>query len=77
VDGGGADVPVYEDEVTALRAMLSAARPGDVVAITALAQRPEVFAMLDREGATRPTPARVRQLVRRARARPTVRRRAG
>jgi UDP-N-acetylmuramyl tripeptide synthase len=76
VDGGAADAPVYEDEVTALRAMLSAARPGDVVAITALAQRPEVFALLDREGATRPTPARVRQLVRRARAGATARRRA-
>ena len=68
VDGGAPEAPVYEDEVAALRAMLSASRPGDVVAITALGQRPEIFAMLEQEGATRPTPARVRQLVRRARA---------
>jgi hypothetical protein len=76
---------VYHDEVAALSAMLSASRPGDVVAVTALGQRPEIFAMLDAEGATRPTPARVRQLVRRAKPRgsaakgagATARRRAG
>jgi cyanophycin synthetase len=83
VDGGAPEAPVYEDEVTALRAMLSSSRPGDVVAITALGQRPEIFAMLESEGATRPTPARVRQLVRRAKKKvgagkgATARRRAG
>ena len=51
--------------------------PGDVVAVTALGQRPEIFAMLDAEGATRPTPARVRQLVRRARPRGTAAKGAG
>jgi cyanophycin synthetase len=67
VDGGAPEAPVYEDEVTSVRAMLSASRPGDVVAVTALGQRPEIFAMLEQQGATQPTPARVRQLVRRAR----------
>jgi cyanophycin synthetase len=89
VDGGAGEAPVHEDEVTALRSMLSQARPGDVVAITALGQRPEIFEMLERAGATQPSPARVRQLVRRARGaggrgtrrsnspRATARRRAG
>jgi cyanophycin synthetase len=67
VDGGAPEAPVYEDEVAALPAMLAESRPGDVVAITALGQRPELFALLDEAGATGPTPARVRQLVRRAR----------
>jgi cyanophycin synthetase len=67
VDGGAGEAPVHEDEVTAMRSMLSQARPGDVVAITALGQRPEIFAMLEQAGATQPSPARVRQLVRRAR----------
>ena len=57
--------PVYQDEVTRCEPMLRRSSPGDVVAITALAQRPEVFALLDDEGATQPSPARVRQLVRR------------
>jgi len=68
VDGGATDVPVYPDEVTALRAMLTASRRGDVLAVTALSQRPEIFAVLDDLGATRPTPAEVRRLVRRARS---------
>jgi cyanophycin synthetase len=76
VDGGAEEAPVYPDEVTALREMLSASQPGDVVAVTALGQRPEIFEMLDTSGATRPTPARVRQLVRRAH-RPTGRRARG
>jgi cyanophycin synthetase len=67
VDGGAPEAPVYEDEVAALRAMLAGSKPGDIVAITALGQRREIFGMLDAAGATRPTPSRVRQLVRRAR----------
>jgi cyanophycin synthetase len=77
VDGGAGEAPVYPDEVTALRSMLIDARPGDVVAITALAQRPEIFDLLDGEGATRPTPGRVRQLVRQARRPPKDQRRSG
>ncbi len=66
-DAGMEDVPVFEDELSALKAMLAEARRGDVVAVTALAQRPEIFAYLDQTGAKRLGPGRVRQLVRRAR----------
>jgi cyanophycin synthetase len=69
VDGGAADVPVYEDPLTGLRETLKASQPGDVVAVTALIQRQEIFTLLDQLGATRVGPKRVRQLVRRARAR--------
>src|SRR5262249_43256020 len=69
VDGGKdpADVPDFPDEGDALRWMLERSKPNDVVAITALGQRQEVFALLERRGATSVGPARVRQLVRRAR----------
>jgi len=48
--------------------MVREARPRDVVAVTALGMRPEIFAWLERSGATRMTPARVKRLVRAARA---------
>jgi cyanophycin synthetase len=67
-DGGATDVPVYPDELHALRSMLAASRPGDVVAVTALGQRPEIFEYLKRRGATRVGATRVLQLVRRARS---------
>ena len=38
------DVAVYPDELAALRAMLGQARGGDVVGVTALGMRPEIFA---------------------------------
>jgi UDP-N-acetylmuramyl tripeptide synthase len=66
-DGGAADVPVHPDELTALRSMLSSSRRGDVVAVTALGQRPEIFEYLKRRGASRVGATRVRQLVHRAR----------
>jgi cyanophycin synthetase len=66
-DAGVTDVPVHPDEVHALEAMVAASRPGDVVALTALAQRPEIFAWLEAHGARRLSPARVRTIVRRAR----------
>jgi cyanophycin synthetase len=69
-DGGATDVPVYPEELTALRSMLSSSRPRDVVAVTALGQRPEIFDYLKRRGATRVGAARIRQLVRRARRSP-------
>ncbi|HSL12330.1 MAG TPA: Mur ligase family protein [Actinomycetota bacterium] len=72
IDAGATEVPSEPDEVRALERMLRGARRGDVIGITALAQRPEIFAMLDREGAVRADPATVKRLVRAAR--PTVRR---
>jgi cyanophycin synthetase len=66
-DGGASHVPVHPDELHALGAMLEASRPGDVLAITALAQRSEVFALMQEREAERLTPAKVRALVRRAR----------
>jgi cyanophycin synthetase len=76
LDGGATDVPVFEDEMHALRWMLDASSPGDVVAITALIQREEIFPYLEQRGATRVGPSRVRQLVRRSRRsrQPTLRR---
>jgi cyanophycin synthetase len=68
LDGGAAEVPVFPDEMHALRGMLEASKPGDVVALTALIQRDEVFTYLEGRGATRVGPKRVRQLVRRARS---------
>ena len=62
---GVTDVPAYPDELEALRAMLASAHPHDVVAVTALAKRAEIFAWLEAAGATRVTPATVRRLVRR------------
>ncbi|HEU4527556.1 MAG TPA: cyanophycin synthetase, partial [Actinomycetota bacterium] len=68
LDGGVEELDVFPDELAALRSMLGRARRGDVVAVTALGMRPEIFAWLDDAGARRLTPARVRALVRAARA---------
>jgi cyanophycin synthetase len=62
-DGGAADVDVYADELSALRGMLDRSRRGDVVAVTALGMRPEIFAWLGAGGAEPLTPGRVRRLV--------------
>jgi cyanophycin synthetase len=67
VDGGAEEVDVYADELAALRAMLRRSRRGDVVAVTALGMRPEVFAWLAENGCQRLTPAMVRRLVPRVR----------
>jgi UDP-N-acetylmuramyl tripeptide synthase len=67
VDGGADDVPDFPDEVAGLEWMLDQAREDDVVAITALSQRRELFELLRSRGATRVGPARCRELVRRAR----------
>ena len=61
---GVTDVPAYPDELEALRSMVASARPRDVVAVTALAKRAEIFAWLQEAGAVRLTPAAVRRLVR-------------
>jgi UDP-N-acetylmuramyl tripeptide synthase len=67
IDGGATDVPVFIDEFHALEWMLERSKPGDVLAVTALIQRPEIFALMDERGAARIGPERVRELVRRAR----------
>ena len=72
-DGGASDLPVLQRELDCLRWMLRRAHPGDVVAVTALAQRPELFEYLKDKGARRIGPGRCRQLVRRARAAPVSR----
>jgi cyanophycin synthetase len=66
-DGGATDVPVEPDEVHALAHMLARSGPNDVIGLTALGQRPEVFGELERLGADAADQATVRRLVRRAR----------
>ena len=61
---GKHDVPVYVDELRALRGMLTASSPGDVVGITALAQRAQAFRWLRTRDAKLLGPAEVRRLVR-------------
>jgi hypothetical protein len=46
--------------------MLDQAKPHDVIAVTPLVQRPEIFALLKRRKARRIGPKRLRQLVRSA-----------
>jgi cyanophycin synthetase len=62
-DGGAEAVDVYADELSALRAMLGRSRRGDLVAVTALGMRPEIFAWLADEEAVRLSPGRVKRLV--------------
>jgi cyanophycin synthetase len=65
-DGGKATAPVFPDEVEALEWMLQESAPNEVIAITALAQRPEIFALLQGRGGVAVGPARLRELVQRA-----------
>lgn len=65
-DAGTVDVARYPDELTALQAMTASARPRDVVGVTALGMRPEIFSWLDEHGARRLNPGDVRRIVRRA-----------
>ncbi|HEU4831987.1 MAG TPA: Mur ligase family protein [Actinomycetota bacterium] len=69
-DGGAMELDVYSDELAGLRGVLSRSKRGDVIGVTALGMRPEIFAWLDGAGASRMTPARVRQRVRQAAAAP-------
>jgi cyanophycin synthetase len=64
-EAGVVGPPRYRGELHALREMLAASRRGDVVAVTALGMRPQLFRWLAAAGARRLTPADVR---RRARA---------
>jgi cyanophycin synthetase len=66
-DAGVDDVPEYEDELIALQTMLHGAASGDVVGVTALGMRPEIFAWLDGNGCERLGPADVRRIVKHAR----------
>jgi len=66
-DGGKAQAPVFRTELEALAWMLTTSSPNDVIGITALAQRPEVFQYLRDRGGTSVGPSRIRELVRRAR----------
>lgn len=68
VDGGATEVPFFEEEMPALQWMVQSSRRGDVVAITALAQRQEIFALMKERGGDLIGPDRVRQLVHQARA---------
>ena len=65
-DGGASEIPVTPDELRAPELMLERSRPGDVIGVTALGQRPEIFARLEELGAIRADPATVKTLVRRA-----------
>jgi hypothetical protein len=55
---------VFDDELHALKEILGSSRAGDVVSVTALGQRPEIFEWLDSQGASRLGPADVKRLVR-------------
>ena len=67
-EAGVDDVPEYEDELHALRGMLHESHRGDVVGVTALGMRPEIFAWLEGAGASRLGPGDVKRVVRRVRA---------
>jgi hypothetical protein len=64
-DAGATDVPALPDEVEALTFMIGRSEPHDVIGLTALGQRSEVFALLERRGAVRADPTTVRRLVER------------
>jgi cyanophycin synthetase len=69
-DGGAVEVDVYAHELAGLQGVLARSGRGDVIGVTALGMRAEVFGWLEGAGARRLTPARVKQLVRRAERRP-------
>jgi cyanophycin synthetase len=66
-DGGAAEVPDFPTELDGLNWMLEGSRPGDVLGITALAQRPEIFELMRSRGAKRVGAERCLELARRAR----------
>jgi cyanophycin synthetase len=67
-DGGKPPAPVFSNEIDALEWMLDESAPNDVIAITALAQRPEVFQYLRDRGGAPVGPPRIRELVQRSRS---------
>ena len=62
-EAGVTEVPKYEDELHALREMLHLSRPGDVVGVTALGMRPQIFDWLEAQGSRRMGPADVKRVV--------------
>ena len=56
----------YADELAGLRGVFGRSKRGDVIGVTALGMRNEVFGWLEAAGAKRLTPADVRRLVKRA-----------
>ena len=67
-DGGAVELDVYADELAGLRGVLSRSKRGDVIGVTALGMRRQIFAWLEEAGASRMAPGRVRQRVRQAAA---------
>ena len=67
LDGGKPEALVFPDEVSALDWMVRESEANDVIAITALSQRPEIFSYLRDRGGVSAGPQRIRSLVRRAR----------
>src|SRR5947199_9250372 len=66
-DGRKPSAPVFQTELDALEWMLGESAANDVIAITALAQRPEVFQYLRDRGGAPVGPPRIRELVQRGR----------
>jgi len=67
-DGGKGQAPVFPNEVEALEWMVKESAPNEVIAVTALAQRPEIFEFLRARGGVGVGPARIRELIERARS---------
>ena len=65
---GVRDVPVFADELRALKASVAGSSPGDVISATVLAMRQQVFRWLRRSGARPLSPGDVRRLARAAAA---------
>jgi CRP-like cAMP-binding protein len=59
-------VDAYADELAGLRGVFGRSQRGDVIGVTALGMRNEVFGWLEAAGAKRLTPADVKRLVKRA-----------
>jgi len=71
-DGGATEVDAYADELAGLRGVFGRSERGDVIGVTALGMRNEVFGWLEAAGAKRLTPADAKRLVRRARTAPAT-----
>jgi cyanophycin synthetase len=65
---GVSDVPVHPGELAGLQALAAESGPGDVLALMAPAERAEILAWLDTQGATLLDPDRLRARVLAARA---------
>jgi cyanophycin synthetase len=61
---GKPDPPRFRGELHALKEMVASSKRGDVVAVTALGMRPQIFRWLSSAGARRLTPSDVRRLAR-------------